>query len=276
MASLSLFQRVSESDLSLDPYPHVVIRNALPDELCEYLKTTYPSLQSQGVDVNANNYRWSTHAAQVDLIEGLHQVWRDFINFHTSQEFLDQVLNLFAEPLLRMYPRAFPSKEVLLAQRAQRRDLQSGANGTLMLDAQICGNTPVKQPGAPRGVHFDAPLALYGGLYYLRDDEDDSVGGDLQIWRWNPEYSYKKKSGEYRENVPAKHVQLVKTVRYESNTLVFFVNSINSLHSVTVRQTTPHTRKFVNLLADSNTPYFELTPHTTIRIRNAIRRRIKK
>lgn len=173
-----------------------------------------------------------------------------------------------------MYPLSFPTRKSLFAQKATRREFRSGDAGNLMLDAQICGNTPVRQAGAPRGVHIDAPVALYGGLYYLRDDKDDSIGGDLQIWRWNPGFSYKKKSGEYRESVPNRHVELVRTIPYESNTLVFFINSIDSLHAVRVREPTPHTRKFVNLLADSSTPFFQLTPHTTTRIRNIIRRRL--
>ena len=210
--TLSLLQRVSVSDIQLLPFPHIVIEDALPLDLCNQLRTSFPSLESQGVDPSANNLRWSTKARDVPNISNLSSLWKDMIKFHTSQEFLDQVLALFAKPLIELFPHRFPSPSTLTQQKAVIRDHKNLIPGQLALDAQISGNTPVKTPGAPRSVHFDAPNALYGGLYYLRSDEDDSVGGDLQIWKWKDGYSHKKKSGEYREGVRPRHVELVKKI----------------------------------------------------------------
>jgi hypothetical protein len=272
--SLSLLQRVTVSDIQLDPFPHVVVEDALPGDLCDQLRASYPSLESQGVDASADNLRWSTKARDIDKIPNLSGLWTEMIQFHTSQAFLDQVLTLFAQPLRELFPTRFSSALALTQQRAVVRDHKNLSPGQLALDAQISGNTPVKTPGAPRGVHFDAPNALYGGLYYLRDDSDDSLGGDLQIWKWKDSYSHEKKSGEYREGVRLRHVELVKTVPYKANTFVFFINSIDSLHAVTTREATPHTRKFLNLLADSDQNFFDLKASPHLRIRNALRRRI--
>ena len=272
--SLSLLQRVTVADVQLHPFPHIVIENALPVDLCDQLRASYPSLESQGVDPSADNLRWSTKARDVPNIPSVSNLWRDMVQFHTSQEFLDQVLALFTQPLIELFPNRFPSTSTLGQQKAVVRVHRNLASGQLALDAQISGNTPARSPGAPRGVHFDAPNALYGGLYYLRDDDDDSVGGDLQIWKWKDSYSHEKKSGEYREGVRLRHVELVKTVPYKANTFVFFINSINSLHAVTTRQVTPHTRKFLNLLADSDQNFFNLKAAPHLRIRNAVRRRL--
>ena len=272
--TLSLLQRVNASDIRLLPFPHIVIEDALPLDLCNQLRASFPSLESQGVDPCANNLRWSTKARDIPSISNLSGLWKDMINFHTSQEFLDQVLTLFAKPLIELFPHRFPSLATLTQQKAVVRDHKNLIPGQIALDAQISGNTPVVTPGAPRGVHFDAPNALYGGLYYLRSDDDDSVGGDLQIWKWKDGYSHEKKSGEYREGVRLRHVELVKTVPYRANTFVFFINSIDSLHAVTTRQATPHTRKFLNLLADSDQNFFNLKAAPHLRIRNALRRKL--
>jgi|LakMenEpi03Aug12_release.lakeMendotaPanAssembly.Ray.scaffolds.fasta_scaffold387393_1 hypothetical protein len=271
--TLSLLQNYKADDLRVKPFPYLVIENALPDSICEELLSTYPSPEIQGVDQSRNNLRWSTKARDLPKISGLASIWTEIIAHHTSQAFLDEVLNVFQSSLLSMYTHHFPNADSLLGSKAVTRDISTRSKGALALDAQISGNTPTTLPSAPRGVHFDSPNALYGGLYYLRDHQDDSVGGDLQIWKWAHSYNYRKKSGEYREAVPRKHVELVEIIPYKLNTFVLFINSIDSLHSVTVRQPTKHTRKFINLLADSDSNYFSLNPYPHARIRNALRRR---
>ena len=272
--TLSLLQNYKVEDLRVNPFPYLVIENALPDSICEELLSTYPSPESQGVDQSQNNLRWSTKARDLPKVPGLASIWAEIIAYHTSQAFLDEVLNVFQSSLLSMYTHHFPDVDSLLGSTAVTRDISTSSKGALALDAQVSGNTPTSLPSAPRGVHFDSPNALYGGLYYLRDHQDNSLGGDLQIWKWADKYNYRKKSGEYREAVPRKHVELVETVPYKLNTFVLFINSIDSLHSVTIRQPTNHTRKFINLLADSDSNYFSLNPYPHTRVRNALRRRL--
>lgn len=272
--NLSLLQRASRIDVVESPFPYLVIENALPKQTCEALIRTYPSLKSQGIDESLDNVRWSTHAEDIGTVAELSPIWKKFVEFHTSQEFFDQVIEIFAVPLSRMYGSFFTSKDSVFQKPVVVRDNRRLAPGRFSLDAQISGNTPAKSPGAPRGIHIDAPNALYGGLYYLRDEADDSEGGDLQIWKWRDGYSHGKKSGEYREGVDEKHVELIQTIKYKANTLVLFINSLDSLHSVTVRKPTVHTRKFLNLLADTDQPLFKLTPSPHLRMRNIIRRRL--
>lgn len=271
---MSLLQNFSSAHLHLDPYPHVVIDSALPQRLCDELRATYPSLESQGVDSQMDNVRWSTKARACPNIENIAPVWTEIISYHSSQAFLNEVLTVFSDHLIKLYPHRFPDHAALHDQKAVVRDIDNPGHGVLSLDAQISGNTPARTPSAPRGVHLDSPNALYGGLYYLRDNNDDSIGGDLQVWKWKSNYSFRRKSSEYKEDVPLRHVEYVKTIPYKANTFVLFINTIDSLHSVTVRQPTPHTRKFINLLADSDQNFFTLNPLPHLRVRNSIRRRL--
>ena len=249
-----------------------MINNALPNEIFETLSATFPSAEDLGVDSRSNNLRWSTKAKDISRVRNLHPLWKRIVDFHTSQAFLNEVFSVFGEAIVNLYPSRFPTEESLKDVVASVRDLRSLSAKGLSLDAQISGNTPVSIATSPRGVHVDAPNALYGGLFYMRDQNDDSVGGDLQFWKWNRTYSFGKKSGEYREGVLPRHITLVKTIPYQSNTLVLFLNSLDSLHSVTVRQPTPHTRKFINLVADSSEPFFQLRPSPYLRLRNFVRR----
>jgi len=102
--------------------------------------------------------------------------------------------------------------------------------------------------------------ALFAGLFYLRQEDDDSVGGDLEIRRFRPELSDAQKLGCFRRAiyVDDKWTELVKTVKYDRNVLVVLVNGIDSLHGVTPRQPTPHRRIFMNLVADMDQPLFHI------------------
>jgi len=273
--SVSLLQGFGPADLHLDPFPHIILTNALPAQLCDELRSTFPSLESQGVDPTADNKRWSTPARVGITMPNLSSLWKQLLEYHISQAFLDEVLKVFSASLISGFPKRFTNEALLRSQLAVPRSEENVPDNALALDAQICGNTPVRTPGQPNKVHFDATNALYAGLYYLRDDDDDSIGGDLQLWRWKSGYSYRKKSSEYNENIAPKHVELVKTIPYKANTFVLLLNGIDSLHSVTCRESTTHTRKFVNVLADSADNLFTLNPLPHLRVRNTLRRRIR-
>lgn len=60
-----------------------------------------------------------------------------------------------------------------------------------------------------------------------------------------------------------KQIQVVKTVKYQSNVLVLFLNSIKSLHGVTVRSVANEPRLFLNLIGEVNRPLFNLEDYQT-------------
>lgn len=93
------------------------------------------------------------------------------------------------------------------------------------------------------------------GLFYLRHPDDDSQGGDLEL------YKYKTNNFKYygQRFIQDKYIEKVKTIKYERNTLVIFLNSINSIHGVSNRSVTNHPRLFVNILGGQlREPLFSL------------------
>ena len=50
--------------------------------------------------------------------------------------------------------------------------------------------------------------------------------------------------------MPDQATEIVETVKYAPNRLVLFINSLDALHGVTVRQATPYSRQFVNLIGE--------------------------
>ena len=99
---------------------------------------------------------------------------------------------------------------------------------------------------SPRGPHLDTPNRIYSGLFYFRCPEDDSSGGDLQLFRWKDGPVPRIDSYE----LPLDRVECVATIPYRPNLLVFFPHGIDALHGVSVRQPTPHFRRYVFITAE--------------------------
>lgn len=258
-SSLSILRNATRADIRSDPYPHLVLREALPEAIYDALARDYPDAKSLGVDVRRNNERWNYFAYKVAKNSGISQLWRDFIAYHSSQAFYDELIGLFYEDISRIYPERFPDM-ASLAKRAGVRKLSDFSNADVLLDAMISGNTPVTTAGSVRTSHVDLGDKLFSGLFYMRPDDYDAVGGDLTISRFKPEHDTTAKRHALFEGayVDDRHLDVVTTVPYAKNTAVIFVNSLESVHGVTVRQPSDKSRLFVNLIAQIDPPLYLL------------------
>ncbi|MEC4983557.1 MAG: 2OG-Fe(II) oxygenase [Oscillatoria sp. PMC 1068.18] len=253
----SLLSKVTKNDVFTKPFPHIIIKDPLDEDLCRQLFEEFPSLSqvTEGKQY-ASNERFSYSAAKVLQDPGISPLWKEFVATHVSQGFLREFIELFKEEIRQIYPdfeQEFGDLETLTA-GIRKKD--SFKTVDVLLDGQICVNTPVtEKPSSVRGPHVDNPNKLFAGLYYLRDPKDTSSGGDLEI------YKFKRKNYQFEgQFISDEYVKIVKTVKYDRNVLVLFVNSIDSLHGVTVRETTDSPRYFFNLLGEVRKNLFSFTP----------------
>ena len=97
-----------------------------------------------------------------------------------------------------------------------------------------------------RGPHVDNPVELYAGLLYFRSDHDTSTGGDLELFRFkNRSFAFQGKA-----EIDEDQVEKIDTIKYEQNTLAFFINSLSSLHGVTARSVTQVPRRYINIIGE--------------------------
>ena len=258
--SISVLGTFQKGDFYRDPFPHLIIRDALPNAVCDQLIKEYPSLDTLKVDATQNNTRWNFPASLVKNSEGISELWKELIEYHSSPAFFDELVDIFGESLIDLYPGRFESQQQLKELAVGVRGVDSFSDKDVLLDAQIAGNTPATSTRSVRSTHVDGTQALFAGLLYLRQEDDDSVGGDLEIRRFRSEVSDARKPGCFRNAtyVDDRWTEVVKTVKYDRNVLVILVNGIDSLHGVTPRQPTPHTRLFMNLVTDLDPPLFQI------------------
>lgn len=249
----SVLRNVSRADIRKYPFPHIVIENCLPPETYDDLARTYPLdetiLRLSGAAEKYHirqNHRYDLCAYRVlanPQVVG--QAWRDFVEYHASEQFFREFTALFELDLREIYPELesrFGRKAAEWTTGIRFGPAAGGAD--VALDCQIGINTPVERMSSTRGVHTDAPDELFAMLLYLRPPDDHVEGGNLEIYRW--------KRGVARRfigrEVDTRDAELVGTIEYKANTLVGFINSDTSLHGVSPRAPSNISRRLVNIV----------------------------
>jgi hypothetical protein len=260
-SKLSVLQNFREDQLRRSPFPYLVIENALPEEIYEELSGSFPpeSLifehhrRKQPDERYKPNTRYDLPAGYVRANEDLDLgLWREFSEYHSSQEFLDELLLKLGDVIHETHPHiidAMQKKSPLSQPRAGVRYWKDGKDQSeIALDCQISINSPATAPDTSvRTAHIDNPVELFAGLLYLRHPEDRAKGGDLEIYSWkNPR---RKRIGPKRIIAP-EDVVVQDCVTYGPNKLALFINSIESVHGVTNRDVSDKPRRLVNIIGE--------------------------
>ncbi|MDC3222581.1 hypothetical protein OAT79_00080 [Gammaproteobacteria bacterium] len=248
MKNISILNNKGNITFSLNPFPHVIIKDALPVILADQLTSEFPI---HAFDTSMNNKRKDISAIKVKNTENISTLWKEFIYYHSSHDFYKEVLQIFKPCFDKNLYRSYSEFSSGVRGHDHHKDRQ------ILLDAQISINTPVTESSSVRKAHVDNTNKLFSGLYYLKQKNDDSVGGDLEILSWNQSYTQQEKLKFYKEGVLPKHFHRNKKLKYENNIAILFLNSIDALHAVTPREPTIHSRCFVNLVGELKDDIFE-------------------
>jgi len=275
---LSILQRANLEDVRNEPFPHVIIKNALPESLYNTLERHFLSdselvAETTGVSSSQvkSNYRYSVKADALlgfkkhSKIKRVSPILREFVEYHTSPQFVREVLWLFWEKLGEYRPdllrklqsSAGNSNPNLLASP----DKNSGGN-LIKTEVELVINSPVlSSSSSVRGYHHDKLNEIYAGLLYMRKKHDVTPGGNFQILRCKHECRKVPENAELKrklgiaatgrhEQYDPKSIELDTEVVYERNTLAMFINSPVSVHAVTPRPKTKFARRYINVNAD--------------------------
>ena len=265
----NLLSGLEPSDVMHDPFPHVIIRRAMPERWAARLIAEFPPdpiVQAGSAERSSgSNQRFSMYAAAIAESRDISPLWKRFIEEQSSPRFVRHAFRIFGPAIGQHYPdlaRHVDGDFDRLRSGLRFRDSFDACDA--LVDAGLSINTPVTTlPTSVRMAHLDLPNKLFVGLYYLRASEErDARGGDLVLCR----YKRGARPRLSRFEVDPGCVETWRTVPYESNVLVLFLNTLHSVHAVTPRLRTPHTRRFVNLLTEVSAPLFDSVDHQVARI----------
>ena len=252
-AAASVLARARRADIRLDPYPHMVIENALPQATYDALAAAFPPLDwVAGEEAAENNRVCLKGAAQVRGNPAIHPAWQGFFDYHLSRAFFEEFVDLWGDVVARVHPgiednfgRALADFRV--ATRASgKAAAHANREADLVLDCVFGMNTPVTRPVPARGPHIDSPVKLFSSLLYFRDPADGSRGGEHQMHGLRRRMYPRGR----RKKIPERYVVARQAVPYRANTLLFWINTALSIHSVTPREVTPLPRRYVAITGE--------------------------
>lgn len=229
----SVLQNFNDDCLHLNPFPYICIENALPTDLYERLAAEYPENILEDGPKSFSDFRYCQEDFSSEYITPL---WKEFVDFHTSKEYKDQLINALLPGLQKYYPDIV--EKYLKSEVCLRHETVQGA---LRLEVQFVMNSPDTR--SIRTPHLDQARELFACLFYCKKPEDTSTGGDLIV--------YKKKTDPFVFNkgriAPVDQIEEVTRVPYKANTLVAFLNTPDSIHGVSQRIDPTIIRRYVNI-----------------------------
>jgi len=254
MNNLNILQNFDKKFYFSKPFPYFLIEKCFPENIYEMLFKDYNLIINYLKDRNnmsiLNNTRLQINAAnflKTDIFKK--SIWFDFIKYHTSKEFINDLVNIFDYDLNIYYP------EILSAFKNYKKNenylkirSKNNSDYKFVVDCQPGINTPVIKKSNVRGPHVDNPVEIFGGLFYLRDDNDTSEGGDLEIYETkNPKIYFEGKA----EVKNLENLKKIKTYKYGKNKCIFFLNSIKTIHGISRRTEANYTRNLTNFVVET-------------------------
>jgi len=232
--NLSLLQNFKLKNFHLEPFPHINIENALPEELYNQLAAEYPESILNGATSGFKDFRYEQHNFTKEHITPL---WKQFIDYHTSKEYKDELIRAIEPGLKKYYPDIV---EKYLTSGVVLRRTGKPVNAIAMEVQFVMNSADTEKIRTP---HLDQGRELFACLFYMKKPEDLSAGGDLIV--------YKKTGNNFQFNsgrlAPEDRIEEVSRIKYQANNLVIFLNTVDSIHGVSRRENAEVFRRYVNI-----------------------------
>lgn len=232
--NISVLQRFQPHHLHLEPFPYIMIEDALPQELYHQLAEQYPESSLGGHTHGFSDFRYY----QKDFTdEHVTPLWQEFVAFHSSRAFKDQVVRAIEPGLRKLYPEItdkYLEVDTILRHTGKPK-------GVAAMEVQFVMNSADTEK--IRTPHLDQGRELFACLFYMKKPDDTSIGGDLYIYeKIAPDFQFR--SGRL---APEDQIRPVASMPYRANNLVIFLNSSNSIHGVGPRTNAQVIRRYVNI-----------------------------
>ena len=177
----------------------------------------------------------------------INDIWHSFAKANSGTDFFNTVVNFFlASSIDSHYPSL--RKQLSHLDVVSRSGVKSHDTGKLLTDFQLVLNKPVQDSFSSRSPHLDNPQQLFALLYYMRKPDDFSIGGGLSLY-FPKDSAFHQEHGRNR-SIDAEHLVPKYFLPYSSNTLILFLNTRSSYHSVQPIYNQNVVRRSVNIIGE--------------------------
>jgi len=260
-----------------DPFPHLIIEDFLPKELYLELQKLFEDQLFIDEMKRSNLYSQSNQRVDIPLFDdsffsylsNYNNFYKTLLNKLLSDKLSYLIYKIFGENIVEHFVKGtrgkmstFDANKIRTKyRRASGIDLtEKSIDPTLYVNLNLGINTRVfGKPSSARGLHIDALNKSIAAFLYCRPDNDNHPGGDLLLCK------FKTNQPRYISHKLPDHnsCEASKLVKYKSNCLVIFMNSVNSLHLVTPRPPTSIERRFFVFTSEFRNNVIDPMPYLT-------------
>ena len=241
MNRLSVIQYMGE--IKTDPYVHAF--GELPNNLLSELTENWPDRDITVHGKSGDNVLVQYQAKESLEENKINPIWKEFIEYHTSQEFID---DLFAW---------CPYFDERLKQISHNSGIRWRDDAYIKTDAMFCIDTPVVGNPVVKRMHLDNPKEFYKFLLRFPGGDYDTQGF-LQVGKWKDgrKFSFQVKQKEHKYLCHPKSFDVVAT--NPNVGIYFYLNSSDSLHGISGREPNKRYRRYFNIVGHSFVKIWEI------------------
>lgn len=246
--NLNILQKAKKTDLILEPFPHLIIENALPDDIYSKLDNLWPEafLSSDHPTLTDEKGHTTRYLSNPVLLEKIvDPLWIDFFQYHISQDFYRYTVDILSAAIKEYYPDH--ADTILNGNPSARQSINQNIDNTVLVtDCQFVQNKVLKNNETSRTAHLDNPQEIYAALFYMKKTDDHCIGRDLFIYECKDS---RPPLGKKRV-VDEQHIKFVKKCEYKANTAILFLNCRHGVHSVGTASNQTHVRRHINIIGE--------------------------
>lgn len=243
----TVFAKADPADIRTDPFPHLVIRDALPAARVAELRGAMPDPE-RGMTRPATRVALST--GLLTTMGHIDPVWAAFSGRHARPDIVAGIRALFADH----WPAHLAGLDLDGARYGPVSYTNPDETADILTDARLEVITPNPDaPAAHRAAHLDGAERIFSALFYLRDPVDDGTGGGLGLYRFR---GARPDGAEAMNVLPPEAVERVVEVPYEAGTLVVFPNRPDAIHAAETRGPSTIPRRYVFITAEARRPLY--------------------
>ncbi|CAL6338168.1 unnamed protein product [Bathycoccus prasinos] len=197
-----------------------------------------------------DNFRYDI--VEEEIRKFLREPYLSLLKYHSSCKFYYEVLDLFRIGIKRFRPDFYESlsKNVCSEEWYPQDGQNKSVENNFALSMRVGMNTPSKVVSSNKGPHIDRMSEIFGSLLYIKNARDETIGGEFHIHSCKHSCARAITLLKKSSKIESPLLKIVQTVKYEANTLVFFINSPLSVHSVGLRHPGEFNRQFLSIYGD--------------------------
>ena len=93
----------------------MIIENALPEEYYNLISSKFPISYFESIKIeNENNVRKDLYINQILNEKNIDIEWVNFISYHSSKDFLNEIVSFFSSEILNLYQKKIKNINYLL------------------------------------------------------------------------------------------------------------------------------------------------------------------